>query len=166
MTVIESHACNRHTPAVRCDLMGGEAWNPWRDLRAREHLDFRLAPLPHDLGAVYWPRGDRAAIVIDPDLTLEERNVALAHELVHDERGGGCDGSWMPAGWQVVAAREEGVVQREVARRLVPLDELDDYVARRIDSDIPTTPLDVAEEFGTTEKLAELAMLLLKAARP
>lgn len=142
--------------------MGG--WNPWRALRGREHLDFRLAPLPHDLGAVYWPRGRRAAIIIDPSLTRAERNVALAHELVHDERGGGCDGSWMPAGWQVIVARDEGAVQREVARRLVPPAELAEFVSRRMDSDLETTPAEVAEEFDTTWQLAELSMLIMKGA--
>lgn len=140
-----------------------ERYYPWRDLRGREHIDFRLAPLPHDLGAVYWPRGDRAAIVIDPALDQRERAVALAHELVHDERGGGCMcPPGMPEAWSHERTKDETCVRREVARRFVPLDQLEVFVERRLASDLTTTVLDVAEEFNTTEQMAELAMLLMK----
>jgi len=136
-------------------------WNPWATLRAREHIDFRLAPLPHGLGAVYWPRGRRVAIVIDPRLSRRERAAALAHELVHDERGGGCDALGMPETWAPVVAKDEQAVENTVARRFVPLDELDAYWRRREESDLPTTVADVAEEFDVAERVAEQAMLLL-----
>ena len=36
---------------------------------------------------MYGRKGERAAIIIDPKLSQAERAAALAHELVHDERG-------------------------------------------------------------------------------
>lgn len=144
----------------RHDASVGGAWNPWRALRSREHITFRLASLAEwDLDAVYWQRGERAVIVIDPALTRVERNAALAHELVHDERGGGC-------AWPAMVHREEVGVDREVARRLVPLDELEEWARRRTEAELVTTVHDVAEHFDTTEQLAELAMLLIKGEQP
>lgn len=48
----------------------------------------------------------------------------LTHELVHDERGGGASFPGQPATWEAVVRREELRVDAEVARRLVPADEL------------------------------------------
>ena len=68
-------------------------WKPWRALRSRTHIVFRLVVLPDRTGgAVYWPRSGRAALIIDPRLSRRDRrNAALAHELVDDKRGGGAD---------------------------------------------------------------------------
>src|SRR3954453_10260337 len=94
-------------------------WNPWRELRTRRHIVFARRALPDGLRGVYGRRGDRVAIVVDIELDPDERNAVLAHELVHDERGGGIDAAYMPPGWDAVVAREEDLVEREVARRLV-----------------------------------------------
>ncbi|WP_157508849.1 hypothetical protein [Luteipulveratus halotolerans] len=48
------------------------------------------------------------------DLNQVERRCVLMHELVHDERG-------IP---EVPSAAEEAAVEREVARRLIPLNDL------------------------------------------
>ena len=138
------------------------AWNPWRALRARDHIDFFLAPLPFQLRAVLWPRGERSAIVIDPSLTRQERSAALAHELVHDERGGGCGcPEDAPPAWRPVAVREERAVSREVARRLLPVGPLMAFVAARVEAGDSVTPATVAEEFDTTEDVARVALVLL-----
>lgn len=136
--------------------MGG--WNPWRALRERDHLDFRLAPLPHQLGALYWPRGRRAAIVIDPELNQVERRAALAHELVHDERGGGAEATGMPASWQPVVTREEHRVEAEVARRLVPVEELKELARQRSTLELPLTVEEVADAFDVPGAVATHAV--------
>lgn len=106
-----------------------------------------------------WP--DETVILVDYSLGRRERRVVLAHELIHVERGVGTDQPGMPSTWAPVVAKEEAAVNAEVARRLVPLDELEEWVRRRTESDITTTPFDVSVEWDTTEQLAELAMLLM-----
>lgn len=139
----------------------GAGWNPWRALRERDRIDFRLAPLPYGLGAVYWPRGQRALIVIDPALDRQHRNEALAHELVHDERGGGVATDGMPDNWCDMATRDENQVQHEVARRLLPLGELEAWVRARVLEGEEVTAWGVAEEFDVTDELAMVALHLL-----
>lgn len=159
MTVAESHRCNRHTAQLQRRFV--ENWSPWRALRDREHIDFRLAPLPFSLRAIYWPRGDRTAIIISPDLTQVERRAALAHELIHDERGGGCD---CPAdghaGLHQLAAKEERSVRSEVARRLVPVAALELLIDRAAALDEGVTANDIAEHFGVPIDVAERAAAL------
>lgn len=144
--------------------MSGGAWNPWRELRARTHLRFALDKVPEATGgAVYARRPSGAgAIVIDRSLNRRERNAALAHELVHDEHGGGCPTDGMPDMWLPVAHRHETRVRREVARRLVPLDDLQALREVHALNELPPfTVVDVAEIFDCTEDVALEAMLLL-----
>jgi hypothetical protein len=132
---------------------------PWRALRSRPHIVFRLTALPSDTGgAVYWPRGARAAIVIDPSLRRRERNAALAHELVHDERRGGASMVGMPPTWQAVVSRDEAAVDREVARRLVPPAELAKFLEAMDLLGIGVTAHEVAEHFDVTEAVATEAL--------
>lgn len=109
-------------------------------------------------GAVYIRQGHSAVIVLDTSLNRVERNAALAHELVHHERGGGSHDSDMPRGWRAVAAREEMWVDREVARRLVPLDTLAELCDRTADLGEGVDPWMVAEEFDVTEAVARQAL--------
>lgn len=135
------------------------AWNPWRALRSRTHIVFRLAPLPVETGgAVYWPRAGRAALIIDPRLPRRERNAALAHELVHDERGGGADLGEMPPSWAPVVARDEAAVDQEVARRLVPPAELAKLCEVLDLLDIGVTAVEVADHFDVPEPVADVAL--------
>lgn len=140
-------------------------WNPWRELRDREHIRFRLARLPEDLDGVYWPRGGRAAVIIGDHLPRRERAAALAHELVHDERGGGCTANGMPPDWAPVVAREEARVERLVAERLVPTEELEDYIAVRLILGEPVEPHDVAEHFDVAESVVLTALRHLEVRR-
>jgi hypothetical protein len=137
-------------------------WDPWAEAERRPHLRVALAALPPALGgAVWWPRGDRAAIVVDPALAAEERTAALAHELVHDERGGGADRPGMPACWGAVVARDEAAVDAEVARRLVPGDELAAVAAERAAAGDGLSPSDVAVWFEVPLAVAARALATL-----
>lgn len=137
-----------------------ESWQPWRALRERGHLVFRLAPLPQGVEAIYWPRGARAAVIVDAALPRRVRKAALAHELVHDERGGGCDLMGAPPGWSAVVAREELIVEAEVARRLVPAAPLARFCARMVELGYGVTAEEVAEEFDVPDVVAARALAL------
>lgn len=154
-----------HTGYVRFDMaMSGGRWDPWRALRERDHIVFALAPLPADIGAVYWPRDGRAALIIDDRLTRPERRAALAHELVHDEHGGG-----MPASGNdsidVAVRRHEVHVNLEVADRLVPPAELHALIEQLLDLDEPVRPIDVMEEFDVPIDVAHRALYLMQIRR-
>lgn len=82
----------------------------------------------------------------------------LAHELVHDERGGGCDAPGMPTTWDAVVARDEHVVEREVARWLIPFEELLAFIDRRCGAELGVTVWEVAEEFDVPDYVAERAL--------
>lgn len=135
-------------------------WNPWRALRAREHITLDFETLPASTGGAFiatWPDGD-VNIVLDPQLDRRERAAALAHELVHEERGGGCTSVGMPPGWAAVVRRDERQVEAEVARRLVPGDELRAFVDRMTLSELGgATARDIAEHFDVPEEVAVLA---------
>ena len=137
-------------------------WNPWRALRSREHILFGLGDLPNAAGGgVYARRHGRTIIMLDRQLTRTERNAALAHELVHDERGGGAWADGMPDSWRPRVAIDEKQVDREVARRLVPLDRLADMCDRLAHLGEGVTPWLVADEFDVPEDVAATALDLL-----
>jgi hypothetical protein len=135
-------------------------WNPWQALRERTHIRFKLDRLPDGLGAVYGRRGERAAIIIDSRLDQTERRAALAHELIHDERGPAPID--VPASWRPVLVKEESAVNREVAMRLVPLDTLAIYVGSLAEMGRGVTALEVAAEFDVPEEIATRALLTLR----
>lgn len=71
--------------------------------------------LPRDVvGLTSWPE---QVIAISPDYPPAYQRMALMHELVHVERGPVLN---EPA----LAAREEAVVERETARRLIDVEDL------------------------------------------
>jgi hypothetical protein len=146
----------------------GVAWNPWAELRARPHLYFLRTELPPVTGGgVYWPldKPGQAAVLIDERAGRVERRCLLAHELVHDERGGGISGSVMPRSWAAVIAREERCVDDIVARRLVPLDDLLAFARAKAEIDGHATAADVAEQFDVTEEVATRALELAGSGR-
>jgi hypothetical protein len=77
-------------------------------------------------GALCAVRCGVPIIVLSPSLSPSDQRAALAHELIHLERGGGIDDLSLPSGWQHEVAREERRVDDEVARRLVPRSVLRD----------------------------------------
>lgn len=107
-----------------------------------------------------------SAILIDRRATRRQRKALLSHELVHHERGGGCPSDDMPEQWGAVVRREEHRVEVEVARRLVPLDELRAFLKRMTVSEMGgASARDIAEHFDVPEDVASLAARLL-VARP
>jgi len=137
-------------------------WDPWFDLSTRRHIVFeldRIAKLGG--GALYARRGAIAAIVIDPDLSARDQRAALAHELVHDERGGIADHPGAPRTWTEVVRREEHTVDAIAAQRLVPLDQLEDW-ARRRSTFGPIFLVDVADEFDVPDRVALVAVRQLQ----
>lgn len=124
---------------------------------------FRLTELPAELGGgVYWPRGRRAAIIIDRSLTQAERYGALVHELVHDELGGGIDLEGAPEAMGVFEDRLERRVENEAARRAVPLDRLAELVDALATLELPVEVWDVAQQFDVPEPMARRALELLR----
>jgi hypothetical protein len=137
-------------------------WDPWAALTARQHIVYRRKALPRSTGgALYWPVGAYVGIFIDPRAARVERRCLLAHELVHDERQGGCHADWMPPAWLAVVMRDEATVDNLVADRLVPPDELAAFCARVSDLGMGVTPTDVASEFDVTEEVAKRALARL-----
>lgn len=132
-------------------------WNPWAALRGRPELELGLVELPAVVGgAIYAPQDSWAVILIDASLSRRERKAALGHELVHHERGGGCPtNEEMPPAWDVILRRDELQVEAEVARRLVPLDELQSFVERMALSELGgASASDIAEYFDVPEDVA------------
>lgn len=121
----------------------------WRDLP------------PSTGGGLFVKSAHGEAIVLDRRLGRRGRHATLAHELVHHERGHLTTMQGMPDLWRPVVAREELVVDREVARRLVPLDELAAYCDRMADLGEDVAPWTVAEEFDVTDEVARTALELL-----
>ncbi|MDU1018147.1 MAG: hypothetical protein E7A55_14770 [Clostridium perfringens] len=103
--------------------------HPWRRLRHLNDWLLEWGQLPEGIsGEINWPTH---TITIDPRLSQAQRRCALAHELEHVMRG--------PAPkWD--EAREEAVVERTAARRLVSIDELASAVQWTRD------PVELAEE--------------------
>ncbi len=125
-------------------------WTPWDALRADRSIEVEWrAPFTATNGAS-WPHPDGATIMLRDGLTRVERRCTLAHELVHVERGGGSE---HPD--PVVRRREERWVDRIVADRLVPEDELQAWLAARED---PVTVDDVARRWRVTAEYAAIAL--------
>lgn len=142
------------------------AWRPWRALGARDDIDFALVDLPPGLRAVLARQGPDRVILIDRSLEPSERLAALAHELVHDERGGAGRVPPPPHPLSVASRREETRVDRIVTDRLVPPMELATFLEARAGIDPPIEPWQVAEEFGVPHEYAERALRLFAQRRP
>jgi hypothetical protein len=136
-------------------------------LRQHPELHIRIIEMTYG-DAFYWPCPDgtqRCAIALGAHLDQAGRRCALTHELVHHERGGGCSWSRQPDSWAVVVARDEAAVDQEVARRLVPVDQLRDLVTLLTDFGEGVEARHVAEEFDVTVHIAEIALRLLALGR-
>jgi hypothetical protein len=133
-------------------------WHPWRALSERPWIRLIFAPLPKHVGrGALVQVGDERTIILDPSLRQRDRNAVLGHELVHDER----DILFTPATPRALVVKEEAAVNRITTRRLVPLDELEDLVARVVSMGEGVTCVDVEEEFEVPREVAVLALWLL-----
>lgn len=122
---------------------------------------FALLPDSVGGGAIVDLAGGRV-IVLDERLGQCRRNATLAHELVHDERD-----ILFPSGSPAaLVAKEEAIVRRVTAERLVPLDELEELVCRVVELGEPVHAVVVAEEFDVPLDVAHRALWLLAMRRP
>lgn len=128
-------------------------WNPWAAARRHAGLTILYGHVPYGATWHRTPKGD--VITIDESATRRERRALLAHELIHMERGVG-----FPYATLETMAKEEVLVRRETARRLVPLEELAEFVVRRASVE-QVTPDVVAEEFDVPPKVASDALAQL-----
>jgi len=122
--------------------------------------------LPNECGgaAIYYGARN-TVILLDTRLTQAERKAALAHELLHLERGSVSKCRNIRGALSVEVVREENRIQREVARRLVPLDELGPVVDRIAGLGHGVTALEVAEEFDVPPVVASQALTELATVR-
>ncbi len=101
-------------------------YNPWSD--AAGHPNLLVASLRLPDGHSWWLPADDA-IVLDDRLGQAGRRSALAHELIHRERGDEhCED-------RTLDARRERRVTTEAARRLVTLDALADALLWSLQED-------------------------------
>lgn len=129
----------------------GNAFNPWAALRDRADVELVWELLPDGLDGLYCPASDGSAvIVLDATLTRTRRRAVLCHELIHAERGISGD-----------ARTDERGVDDEVARRLVPVDELLAMKEIAELNDLPVEVWMVAARFDVPDSVAERAMRLL-----
>jgi hypothetical protein len=120
-----------------------------------EHVELAYADLDGERGM--WTSGDGGdLIVLSAALGRRARRCVLAHEIVHAERGIG-----FGAASAATMQREEEEVRREVARRLVPSDELLAFLASRGGVG-PVTVDDIADEFDVEPHVAATAVTLLR----
>jgi hypothetical protein len=130
--------------------MAGGRWNPWVALAASPGTVVEWRAGFRSTDAVSWPDEHGGAVMLRRGLTQVERRCLLSHELVHLERGGG---SVHPD--PIVRAREERAVDRIVAARLVPEDELTGWLSAQED---PVTVDDVCEHWRVTPEYALIAL--------
>ena len=90
-----------------------DRYDPWHDLAVHwPEVDVVIEPMSGRLlGVLRYPM-----IALRAGTSAAQRRCTLAHEIVHLERGVGDCGPW--------SGREELLVHREVARRLIPLADL------------------------------------------
>ena len=128
-------------------------WNPWRALRARDHLELRWADLAPAKGLLTVDSAGIRIVWLHRALSRRWRSATLAHELVHDERGIFYDRS-TPA---LLVSKEERAVKIETSRRLVPPEELAE-MARWAAAEEPIELWELAEAFDVPEEIVALAV--------
>lgn len=155
-----SHPASNLAPVVAVWGVEGP-WNPWRALRAREHLLFDRHPVAAETGggAIVAFDDGVSVVIVDPALGRRERNAVLAHELIHDELGVDAEVD-MPGTWDVVTDRQEKAIDDEVARRLVPLEQLIPWAVRLVAAGEVVESWMVADRFDVPERVARLAIKL------
>jgi hypothetical protein len=129
-------------------MVESRTWNPWRALRERRHLTLEWAEM--DTPGMIVGDADQRTVWLDYRLPRRERNAVLAHELVHDER----NLLYRPDTPRALIDKEEVAVRREVARRLVPGEVLDEIAA----SGESLTAAEIADRLDVPEHVVRLAV--------
>ena len=129
-------------------------WDPWAAASRRPHLEIWFGDVPD--GATWHEEDHGDVITLDAGADRRRRRALLAHELVHAERRVG-----FPDATVATMQREEAIVRRVAATRLVPLDDLARLVRQRIDVE-PVTAALVAEEFDVPDDVAAEALVALR----
>lgn len=144
-----SHRDHHTCPMVR--------YSPWRVLAAQNHITVRISPLPAGVSGACRVLADGAVLILlASSLDARERVAVLAHELLHIERGIG-RGESCPE-WRAVEAREEEIIDRQVAGRLLPTEELAAWIRARGPDDEAVTTRVVADEWFVSEPVARRAL--------
>lgn len=132
--------------------MGNETgWNPWRELRTRQHITLEWRFLHHTRG-LWIPHPDgTTTIILDARLSRRERRCTLTHELIHDERGIAYTATTPAA----LVQTEERAVHLETVRRLIPPTRLEQLINQMTPE--PVTVLDIADEFDVDPRTARAA---------
>lgn len=139
-------------------------WRPWQTLKAMPHVGIDYsADLPEGLhgACVIHPDG-RVAIALDANLGQSERCWTLAHELVHIERGGGCQTIPGNQLWGSMVAKEEAAVNAIACDRLIPPRLLAVEVERALTLDEDPPIEDLADRFWVPTTVVRLALHRLK----
>jgi hypothetical protein len=142
-------------------------WSVRRALLARDRCTLVNSDrLPAGVNAMCTRAGDGTEmIIVRPGLDRSTWREAVGHELVHLERGPLIDtlARHPSAGtWAAVVAREEEAVHREVACRLIPADQLVDWLRGRDG----VTAADIAGEFEVPVSVAAVRTLRGHPPRP
>lgn len=119
----------------------GDRYDPWHDLRARDHLTFAVTRLPAGHG---WYLHDIPGIVIDDRLTRVERRCVVAHELAHIDLGHHEQAATGGPGTARIARHREREADVLAATRLINLDALADALVWAL------CPEEVAHELDVT----------------
>lgn len=112
----------------------------------------------HTGGGLAVRAGTSEWIVVDPALSDLERRCVIAHERAHLTRGPLITDPGAHPAWQAVVAREERLVDQQAAGHLVPEDELARAVNDWLREGTPVEVRRVAEAFGVTLHVAEVAL--------
>lgn len=93
------------------------SFHPWRALRDLPHLTLEWQDSDDEMGHSDF---ECDLVVITEGMTQAERRCTVAHELIHHERGPCAPGE---------EEREEVIVHREAARRLIDIRKLGESLA-------------------------------------
>lgn len=152
------------TPLPGVPTDGVTPWNPWKTLPHLSHVyvDF-YATTPEGVhGLSCQASNGNIAIALDANLGQPERCWTLAHELVHIERGGGCQARPGNPIWGIQITKEEAAVNAIACDRLIPprLIAADVRQALTLDKDPPIE--DLADRYWVPPTVIQLALHRLK----
>lgn len=135
-----------------------DGWDPEDATRDPDRVRVVEDPVAAIMGGAFVLHRDGIhLIVVDPSLHPWLRRVAMAHEMVHVERGI-VDCAETPAGWDALVEREEVRVREEVTDRLAPPPAVDAFVAQCLAAGEPVVLDEFAAPFQLPEDVAALAL--------